>query len=338
MATDDGAIDLGPAQRTRTATVTPTMTATDAAVAALRHPSTTWPRSRPSRWRPAACPRPPTRCSHRAATRWPDRTAITVLPEAARWREPLRRTFAELLADVHRYANLLHGLGVRRGDAVALMAPNCAELDHRAPSPRSWPGSPPRSTAPCPGDTSPSCCSRSGARVLVTAGPQLAPPTWQTALELAGDGLLDAILVLRPTGGGGRTAAAAAPSTGCTSVTWPSWPPAWTRPDSPATRQAQPTWPALFHTGGTTGAPKLAAHTHANEVADAWMLAANGCSTPTRRCSPRCRCSTSTPWSSPCWRRCSRASRWCGPGRWATATPRCSASSGRSSSTTGSRR
>ena len=31
----------------------------------------------------------------------------------------------------------------------------------------------------------------------------------------------------------------------------------------------------LFHTGGTTGAPKLAAHTHANEVADAWMLAAN---------------------------------------------------------------
>ncbi|HEX8870833.1 MAG TPA: AMP-binding protein [Lentzea sp.] len=32
---------------------------------------------------------------------------------------------------------------------------------------------------------------------------------------------------------------------------------------------------AYFHTGGTTGAPKLAAHTHANEVANAWMLAAN---------------------------------------------------------------
>lgn len=30
-----------------------------------------------------------------------------------------------------------------------------------------------------------------------------------------------------------------------------------------------------FHTGGTTGASKLAGHTHANEVADAWMLAAN---------------------------------------------------------------
>ena len=31
----------------------------------------------------------------------------------------------------------------------------------------------------------------------------------------------------------------------------------------------------MFHTGGTTGAPKQAGHTHANEVADAWMLAAN---------------------------------------------------------------
>ena len=96
---------------------------------------------------------------------------------------------------------------------------------------------------------------------------------------------------------------------------------------------------ALFHTGGTTGAPKLAAHTHANQVTDAWMLAANS---PARArtpwCSPRCRCSTSTPWWSPCSRRCSRGSPWCGPARSATANPRCSPSSGRSSSTTASPR
>ena len=30
----------------------------------------------------------------------------------------------------------------------------------------------------------------------------------------------------------------------------------------------------IFHTGGTTGLPKLAAHTHSNEVANAWMIAA----------------------------------------------------------------
>ena len=64
----------------------------------------------------------------RAATLWPDRVAVSVLPDAERWQRPAKRTFAQLLADVHRYANLLHELGVRRTDAVAVMAPNCAEL------------------------------------------------------------------------------------------------------------------------------------------------------------------------------------------------------------------
>lgn len=64
----------------------------------------------------------------RAATLRPEHNAFTVLPDAARWREPLRRSYGELLADVHRYANLLHELGVRRTDAVALIAPNCAQL------------------------------------------------------------------------------------------------------------------------------------------------------------------------------------------------------------------
>ena len=36
--------------------------------------------------------------------------------------------YAELLADVHQYANALHALGVRRTDGVALLAPNCDEL------------------------------------------------------------------------------------------------------------------------------------------------------------------------------------------------------------------
>ena len=56
---------------------------------------------------------------------------------------------------------------------------------------------------------------------------------------------------------------------------------------------------AVFHTGGTTGTPKLAAHTHANEVSDAWMIAANVLfrTTTTRCCSRPFRCSTSTRWS-----------------------------------------
>jgi fatty-acyl-CoA synthase len=134
----------------------------------------------------------------RAATRWPDRTATSVLPDADRWREPLRRTFAELLADVHRTANLLHRLGVRRGDAVALLAPNCVELVTATLAAQLAGVAAPVNPALHSGHTA-ELLRRSGARVLLAAGPELAPAIWQTAQDLAGEGMLDAILVLRPT-------------------------------------------------------------------------------------------------------------------------------------------
>lgn len=50
----------------------------------------------------------------RAATLWPDRAAISAMPDADRWRQASTRTFSELLADVHRAANMLHQKGVQR--------------------------------------------------------------------------------------------------------------------------------------------------------------------------------------------------------------------------------
>ncbi|WP_037321393.1 acyl-CoA synthetase [Amycolatopsis orientalis] len=207
----------------------------------------------------------------RAAGWWPDHPATTVLPEAARWREPVRRTFAELLADVHRYANLLWELGIRRGDAVALMAPNCADL-----IPATLAAQLAGIAAPLNGGLSRDhlgeLLRRSGARVLITAGPELAPEIWDTARTLAAE--LDVVLVLRPTGAAGEPAALPAIkgvrvgyladlAAGHDATDFDGEPPV-------ASDLA-----ALFHTGGTTGAPKLAAHTHANEVTDAWMIAAN---------------------------------------------------------------
>src|SRR6186997_3165826 len=62
----------------------------------------------------------------RAARLWPDDTATSVLPDAERWQVPVRRTFSELAADVHRAANVLAELGVKRTDAVAVISVNCA--------------------------------------------------------------------------------------------------------------------------------------------------------------------------------------------------------------------
>ncbi|MGW5430876.1 AMP-binding protein [Streptomyces sp. NPDC004059] len=64
----------------------------------------------------------------RAARLWPDRPALTVLPDAARFLRLATATFAQLRDQVHRTANLLRSLGVTRRDAVSLLAPNTAEL------------------------------------------------------------------------------------------------------------------------------------------------------------------------------------------------------------------
>lgn len=207
----------------------------------------------------------------RAATRWPDRTALTVLPQAAQWREPAQLTFAGLLERVHRYANLLHRLGVRRGDAVALMAPNCAEL-----IPATLAAQLAGIAAPINGALSPAhlgeLLRRSGARVLITAGPELAPELWAKVPELTG--ALDAVLVLRPT----AAQAPPAPLPRLDGVLVGELAESSRDQDTSGFAGEAPTagdLAAFFHTGGTTGTPKLAAHTHAGEVANAWMIAAN---------------------------------------------------------------
>jgi fatty-acyl-CoA synthase len=209
----------------------------------------------------------------RAAENWPDRTAISVLPGEADWRQPARRTFAELLADVHRYANQMHQLGVRRHNTVALMAPNCAEL-----IPATLAAQLAGIAVPLNGGLSrphlAELLRRSGARVLVAAGPEVSPDMWKTACALAEAGAVDALLALRPTYpegpagplphiAGVTTAYISELSAGADAATFAG--------DLPSPADLA----ALFHTGGTTGAPKLAAHRHGNEIADSWALAAN---------------------------------------------------------------
>ena len=95
---------------------------------------------------------------------------------------------------------------------------------------------------------------------------------------------------------------------------------------------------ALFHTGGTTGTPKLAAHTHANEVSDAWMIALVGllregavvfAALPLFHVN-----AVHVTLLAPLF----RVSGPSGRAHWATATPRCSRTSGVWSRATGSPR
>ena len=209
----------------------------------------------------------------RAAELWPDRPAVSVLPNAELFHTPFVRTFAELAGDVHRAAAVLTELGVSRSDAVAVVSVNCAEL-----LPLLLAAEAVGIYAPInPGLTvehATELVRRSGAQVIVASGPELDPEVWARAREIALQTGARALLALRPT-----TAPGQAPSLeplGSTAVAYLA------EGMADADHAALPVPPpasddvaSYLHTGGTTGTPKLAARTHANEVSNAWMTRAS---------------------------------------------------------------
>ena len=206
----------------------------------------------------------------RAADRWPERPAVSCLPDAARWDQPSTRTFAELAADVRRAAAVYAGFGVRRRDAVAILSVNCAEMITALLAAEAVgvtaPINPALAAAPAA-----ELVRLSGARVIVAAGPELDERVWSLAHSLAAETGARALLALRPTAATGAApeleplAGATVAYLGALAADAPA------EPAAPAPRARD--LASFLHTGGTTGTPKLAARTHRNEVANASMVA-----------------------------------------------------------------
>jgi fatty-acyl-CoA synthase len=207
----------------------------------------------------------------RAAHLWPGHPAVSVLPDARRWREPTVITFADLMAQIHAFANSLTRCGICRGDAVAILAPNCAELTVTLLAAEAVgiaaPINPGLST-----EQMAQLLAASNARVIVAAGPGLDPNVWAKARAVATNSATSTLLALHPTSAGDPSPLE--PLDGV-QVAYLADLAEFEKDDelaaaAPATTDVA----SYFHTGGTTGVPKLAAHTHVNEVADAWMIAA----------------------------------------------------------------
>jgi fatty-acyl-CoA synthase len=207
----------------------------------------------------------------RAATMWPDREAVLVLPDAERWEQPSGRTYARLLADVESTAELLRNTGIGRTDVVALISPNCDELITATLAAETAGIAMPINSA-LAAEHIEELIRRAGATVLIAAGPELDDSTWRTACRVGGAAGMNALYALRPTGVAGDEAPALVPVDGVRTA----YLSAETTEDAVfgGTAPTSSDLAAFFHTGGTTGDPKLAAHTHANQVANAWMIAA----------------------------------------------------------------
>ncbi|MFJ9214053.1 acyl-CoA synthetase [Streptomyces sp. NPDC102264] len=208
----------------------------------------------------------------RAADLWPDRPAVTFLPRAEDWQAGRTRTFAELRGEVNRIAGVFRSQGIGRGQAVGLLSPNTALLPSALLAAQSAGIAAPVNPH-LPAAQITRLLRLAGARVLVAAGPELDPEVWRTALAVAAELRPAALYALRPTGAEGDGPQLGAPNG--TAVGYLHTAMAAEPDQRPSQPPAASDLAAVFHTGGTTGAPKLAAHTQDNEVVDAWSVAAN---------------------------------------------------------------
>jgi fatty-acyl-CoA synthase len=209
----------------------------------------------------------------RAAGLWPDRPAVSVLADAERFHTPLVRSFAELAQDVHRAAAVLAGLGVTRREPIAVISVNCAELLPLLLASEAVGIYAPINPGLAP-EHAIALLRLSGAKVIVASGPELDEGVWAHARTIAEATGARALLALRPTAAsdqapplepldGVEVAYLQERIAGADASVLPGSPPAANEIAS------------YLHTGGTTGTPKLAARTHANEVSNAWMMRAS---------------------------------------------------------------
>ncbi|BEP63565.1 acyl-CoA synthetase [Variovorax sp. V213] len=195
------------------------------------------------------------------------KTALTFLRTGNPADEPIRWSYAELLARIHRTANMLHALGVGPQDAVAVLLPGCLEY-HLA----LWGGEAAGIVQPLnpllTDEKLVALMTAGRAKVLIAYGSDSESGMWSKAMRLRGQ-VPTLTTVLRVAPHDEAPGAASALPEGVA--------------DFDALRAVQPAdrlvsgrdiaptdIAAYFHTGGTTGAPKLARHSHGAQVFTAW--------------------------------------------------------------------
>jgi fatty-acyl-CoA synthase len=204
-----------------------------------------------------------------AARTWPDSVATQWIPDPSDYTRCLAWTYADLAGTVTQIANALIALGVHRPDAVTLSAPNTSMLYATTLAAQAAgiaaPVNPTLSD-----DHLAVLIRRAQSRVVVTAGPELNEQLWRRMLAVARRAGVTAVLALRPDGAHGDLPVLPTDGLAGSGLTVAyldeviaGQPSGHLAGDLP-----QPGDLAAFvHTGGTTGAPKIAAHTHANQLA-----------------------------------------------------------------------
>lgn len=200
----------------------------------------------------------------RADTECPDRVAMTWISSGQFGAPDLVYTYAEMRKEIARAANALRRLGAERGDVVAYMLPSLPETQFIL-----WGAE----TAAIAFPLNPllqanelaSLCDAASVKVLVSLGPRPETGAWEKALSVRQ--LMSkppVVVAVEPMSD---------PSTQVLSFNslMAECSDSLEFTDLPRLESTA----AFFHTGGTTGAPKLVKHSHKNQLAGAFGGARN---------------------------------------------------------------
>ncbi|MEE8396650.1 MAG: AMP-binding protein, partial [bacterium] len=196
----------------------------------------------------------------------PERVAIHFLQRGDAREEPATVTFRQMMEAINRTANLLHHLGVGPGDVVSLLLPLLPQTVFLLFGAQAAGIVNPVNPLLEPGQIA-GILRAAGTKVLVALGPTPGSDIWQKARQVRS--LLPELEVVLQVAGTGEAGAGAEEALGYEAALegHPADRLVGGRtivPDDPA---------AFFHTGGTTGLPKLVRHSHANHIYQAWGLA-----------------------------------------------------------------
>ena len=195
-----------------------------------------------------------------------DKTALTFLRTANPDDEPVRWSYAELLDGIHQTANLLHRIGVQPDDAIGVLLPGCMQY-HLA----LWGGEAAGIVQPLnpllSEEKLASLLNAGKAKVLFAWGSDDDAGIWSKALRMRAQvPTLTHVLRVAPLD---ETPAHQMPA-GVLDFDVERRKECSDRLLSGRTI-APSDIAAYFHTGGTTGAPKLARHSHGAQVFTAWV-------------------------------------------------------------------
>ncbi len=194
----------------------------------------------------------------RTATAYPDRPAISVLETGSAADHPSVLTYAELLARVKRCANGFRALGVGREDVVAFLLPTLPDAFVTVFAAQIAGIVCPINHMLAPSHIA-GLLSAVQAKVLVALGPdsdfEIAQKVTQIKSQLPH-------LTVVQMGAGSNEGFVSFDELVDQQAEALTFDPQLTKDHTAA----------LFHTGGTTGAPKLVRHTHENEVHASWLM------------------------------------------------------------------